>query len=264
MSQYNYYSFSDDNEDYKINPAQIFPYDNYPSLDIFDSNYMSNLFDGTGEEENKITRIIFITTTKIKGKPGKKIPFSYARKKRNRAIDKDNILCEIQTSFFNFLVNLANDAIKVEPNVKEKLNFKHVEHSLKIDVSYVNMLKLKKSPINYILQMKISDKYKKLSKDKDYNKKVYEKLVTKSKWLEDLFNMNFLDAFKLYYNDCKALNSIIYNNKRINITKKKYTFYSLYIKSNDEKRKKLIEVIKDYYLKESKADNSEIEKAEKK
>ena len=60
--------------------------------------------------------------TKIK-KCESKIQKELSGKKRNRAMDKDNIICKIQIHFFNFLVNFANDAIKAEFKDKEVTNW---------------------------------------------------------------------------------------------------------------------------------------------
>ena len=57
----------------------------------------------------------------------------FSRKKRNRALDKDNIICTIQIHFLNFLINFANDAIKAEFKDKRKINleFKKINHKIK-------------------------------------------------------------------------------------------------------------------------------------
>jgi hypothetical protein len=78
-------------------------------------------------ESNKLFKII-----KVK-KRGRKRQNGLSRKKRNRALDKDNIICTIQIHFLNFLINFANDAIKAEFKDKRKINleFKKINHKIK-------------------------------------------------------------------------------------------------------------------------------------
>ena len=78
-------------------------------------------------ESNKLFKI-----TKTK-KRGRKRQNGFSGKKRNRALDKDNIICTIQIHFMNFLINFANDAIKTEFKDKRQINleFKKINHKLK-------------------------------------------------------------------------------------------------------------------------------------
>ena len=132
--------------------------------------------------------------------------------------DYDNILSKIQIHFFNFLVNFANDAIRtVITNNKErkKFEFKHIKHKDKIQISIAGLEKLIKKPISDILQLNISKKYRKLSLDEDYNKNIYNKVIDLSDWLKKLFDMNYLDAFKLYYNRCQPLECFEFEDKDV-------------------------------------------------
>ena len=72
-----------------------------------------------------------------------------------------------------------------------------------------------KNPISDILQLNISKKYRKLSLDEDYNKNIYNKVIDLSDWLKKLFDMNYLDAFKLYYNRCQPLECFEFEDKII-------------------------------------------------
>jgi hypothetical protein len=130
----------------------------------------------------------------------------------------------------NFLINFANDAIKTEFNDKRKINleFKKINHKIKKKISSKKMNKLIQSPISSILQLEISKKYKKLSLDKDYNKNIYNEIIALSEWLKKLFNMNFVDAFKLYYNDGESLDRIEFDGMVINFSNKTKNFNSLY------------------------------------
>ena len=95
-------------------------------------------------------------------------------KEIHKSTDYDNILCNVQIDFFNFLVNFANDSIKVEINnkTKKKLKFKNIKYEDKIQISYASLEKLIKKPICDILKLKISKKYRKLSQDENYNKNI--------------------------------------------------------------------------------------------
>ena len=118
------------------------------------------------------------------------------------------------------------------------------------------MNKLIQSPISSILQLEISKKYKKLSLDKDYNKNIYNEIIALSEWLKKLFNMNFVDAFKLYYNDGESLDSIEFNGKVINLSNKTKNFKSLYNEAgNEEKKSRLKSIAESYYSKLRKQNN---------
>ena len=78
------------------------------------------------------------------------------------------------------------------------------------------------------MQLEISKKYRKYSLDTDYNKNIYNKVITLSGWLKKLFDMNYLDAFKLYYNNCKPLDIIDFEGKIITSSKDTKSFHFLY------------------------------------
>jgi hypothetical protein len=120
------------------------------------------------------------------------------------------------------------------------------------------MNKLIQSPISSILQLEISKKYKKLSLEKDYNKNIYKEIIALSEWLKKLFNMNFVDAFKLYYNDGESLDSIEFNGKVINLSNKTKNFKSLFNEAgNEEKKSRLKSIAENYYSKLRKQNNFE-------
>jgi hypothetical protein len=172
--------------------------------------------------------------------------------KIHRSTDYDNILSKIQIHFFNFLVNFANDAIRtVITNNKErkKFEFKHIKHKDKIQISIAGLEKLIKKPISDILQLNISKKYRKLSLDEDYNKNIYNKVIDLSDWLKKLFDMNYLDAFKLYYNSCQPLECFEFEDKIIKFSKKTKSFFCLYNKAKNQKEKIRLKFIAGvYYL----------------
>jgi len=55
--------------------------------------------------------------------------------------------------------------------------------------------------------LEISTKYKRY--DRFENKKILDKIIPTSKWLDNLFNMNYLQLFFYYYNKGESLNKII-------------------------------------------------------
>ena len=202
------------------------------------------------DNHDSLNRILF--KTKKRNRPGRKGNINHTGKKCHKSTANDNILSKIQIHFLNFLVNFANDAIKTEfTDNKKNLNFKNLKYAIKCCIKKDHLNKLKQSPINYILQMKISTKYKNYSDDENYNKKIYNKIVNESKWLKDLFNMNFLKAFKIYYNDCKALKDIDFQNKRIDLSKRTKSFSYKYNRANKKEQIKLKKKVEEYYLKEN-------------
>ena len=64
-----------------------------------------------------------------------------------------------------------------------------------------------------------------------------------------LFNLNYLDLFKCYYNDQKQIDKISICDQIITLSKKtqKKTFYELLIKNKNIKRE-LINAVKDVYF----------------
>ena len=120
------------------------------------------------------------------------------------------------------------------------------------------MNKLILNPISSILQLEISKKYKKLSLEKDYNKNIYNEIIALSEWLKKLFKMNFVDAFKLYYNDGESLDRIEFDGKAINLSNKTKNFKSLFNEAgNEEKKSRLKSIAENYYSKLRKQNNFE-------
>jgi len=150
-----------------------------------------------------------------------------------------------------FLVNFANDAIKTVLKHKErtKLEFKQIEHSIKVQISKKNLVILAKKPIGDVLQLDISKKYKKLSLDKDYNKNIFNQVIASSSWLKNLFDMNYIDAFELYYNNCQPIKLFEFQRIEIKFSKKTKSFFCLYEYETEEKKAKLKSMAKNYYLK---------------
>ena len=197
---------------------------------------------------------LLFTTRKIKNR-GRKIDNKNSKRKTHTSNFLDNTLCKLQIHFLNFLVNFSNDAIrtafpKEQKNRKDKksLKLKKIEHGIKRDIKEDTLKILMKNPISYILKKKISNKYWKLSKNPDYNEHIYNRVIQTSEWLNNLFNMNYLELFEKYFNQCKPLDSIYFEGRTIIFSKETKPFYSLYNELNIEMKEKIIHVIKDLYL----------------
>ena len=98
-----------------------------------------------------------------------------------------------------------------------------------------------------MLEKNISNKYK--TNKKNINKELLDEVCQKSPWLNDFFNLNYLDLFRCYYNDQKQIDKISFCEQIIDLSKKtqKKTFYELLIKNKNIKRE-LINAVKNAYF----------------
>ena len=112
----------------------------------------------------------------------------------------DNVQRKLQVHFINFITNFCNDAIRYYLKTSS-FSFKNINKKSKIEVNFNNVSKLKKCSIKDLLNSEISTKYK--NWDKNENKKLLLKL--KGTCLDELLEMNYLDLFKLYYNNNKEI-----------------------------------------------------------
>jgi hypothetical protein len=190
--------------------------------------YESNLFNITRTEKKRNGR-----------KPGK------IRQKFHDSSTDDNCLLKIQNNFFNFIVNLANEVL-----IKENINldFKLVDYKIKSNVNHDFFCWLKKMSIKNILSMDISPKYR--SKKKDYNREVLYQIYNYSNWLNDFFNINYLDLFYEYHNNEKPLLKFVFKGKEIKISKAKSFYYLLNNKNNKDKKivKDLSNIAKRFFI----------------
>ena len=240
--------------------------EDYPSLARIIKKYsLPNLFAKKKEEILRVDIKYSKNSKKFKvtkgSKHGRKIKKDFLGNKIHSSNSSDNILCKLHIHFLKFLVNFANDAIKTVLKHKErtKLEFKQIEHSIKVQISKKNLVILAKKPIGDVLQLDISKKYKKLSLDKNYNKNIYNQVIASSSWLKNLFDMNYLDAFELYYNDYRPKKLFEFERKEIKFSKKTKTFFCLYEYETEEKKTKLKSTAENYYLKLGKTTDSKPE-----
>jgi len=175
-----------------------------------------------------------------KNKRGRKSNNSQARVIHSKK-SFDNILRKIQIHYLSFVINFCNDALKME-KFSPGFTFKQIKTEIKRTVNFQHVSELKKSSIGDLLKLDISSKYKnhKIS----INKELYDIVKNKSKWLNELFNMKYLELFKYYYNNGeKPLDKI----KEVILSTKTKSFYYLIEKNKDSKHE-LISAIYEVYF----------------
>ena len=105
----------------------------------------------------------------------KKLEFILIRKKRGRKEkgkrmkihgkdNFDNLQTKIQVHFLSFIINLSNDVISSELELKKDYKFKEIDYSIKKKVNFNNSSEFKKSNIKDILEKEISKKIKNILK----------------------------------------------------------------------------------------------------
>ena len=163
----------------------------------------------------------------------------------------DNIERKIQVHFLNFVISFSNDALRYYFK-NSSFSFKKINQKEKIKVNFNNVSKLKKSKIKDLLNSEISVKFKNF--DKNENKKLLSQL--KETWLDKLFDMNYLDLFKYYYNNKESrLEAIIFEKKKIPLTEGTKSFYEL-LEDNKEIKENIVEVAKIIYFCEHENDGT--------
>ena len=159
----------------------------------------------------------------------------------------DNIITHVQVNFINFIINLSNDILSSEFEKDKDLRFKDICYNIKKKINFDNIESLKNSSIKRLILNPISPKFK--GNNENYNEKIYNKVINSAEWLNEFFNMNFLILFKNYYfNKNYRLKQISIKGKIINLSKKTNTFYDLYEKSDDDRKKLLIKFINRAYF----------------
>ena len=152
-----------------------------------------------------------------------------------------------KVDYIKFIINFSNDAIKTE-NKYCRHFFKQIDTNITENINYNHSSKLRESSIGYILNQEISKKYKKYGKSE--NKETFKKVVSSSKWLEELFKMNYLELFNYYHNQEQKLEKVLFKNKVIIISDKTKSFYYL-LEKNEDIRKNLINAANIIYLNEN-------------
>ena len=166
-------------------------------------------------------------------------------KKSHDSSSEDNCLLKIQNNFFNFIIKLTNEVLNKE-NIKG--NFILVDYKIKRKVTHDFFCELAKMSIKNILEMDNSPKYK--SKTKEFNKITLNKIYNCSNWLNDFFNINYLELFSIYHNNEKPLRIFVFKGKEIELSKTKSFYYLLNNKNNKGKKieKNLSNIAKRFFL----------------
>lgn len=209
------------------------------------------------DEKDESEEIYLMNYPKEKSKKKKSILFeTYGGKKRGRAkINNkgkihdgsafDNLQTKIQVHFFTFIVNISNDALKTEFGKNIKYNFKNISYEIKKKVNYKVCDEYKNSSIKVILGNEISSKYK--CHNKNNNIEIVNDVCKRSNWLNEFFNLNYLNLFEFYYNDEEELKKIPFKGKDIILSNKTKSFYDL-LEKNKVIKNDLIETVKRVYF----------------
>ena len=170
-----------------------------------------------------------------------------SNKKIHTKNNYDNTLTQIQVNFIAFLINLSNDILYSEYEKEKGLRFKDIKYQIKKKINFDYIESLKNSSIKKVIINSASTKFK--GNNERYNEKIYNKVINSSECLKEFFNMNYLTLFKIYYfNKYNRLNQISIKGKIINLSDKTKTFYELYKKCDDERKKLLIKHINRAYF----------------
>ena len=203
-------------------------------------------------DEIILPKIKFLITCHKRGrkKPNEEFDNTINSKKRtHQKSDFDNLQTKIQVHFITFLKDISNDVLLTEfGENKKEYHFKDISYDIKRKVNYKTSEKYKKSTIKDILQKKISNRYKKPNENSENeNKDILNEVCKKSNWLNDFFNMKYLNLFEYYYNKEQPLKEFTFNEKNIILSSKTKSFHDLLLKNEDDKAK-LIETARRVYF----------------
>ena len=172
-----------------------------------------------------------------------KLQNEYSKKKRGRAIkeidkkdqkprqhsstDFDNLLRKLQVHYLTFVIQFANIMLDNFYPSDKNFRFLNISYDAKKNVkhSYVESLKMKK--MKDILIMPPSKKYK-INSNQNINLEIYERIRETNSFLEDFFEITYLELFNKYY----MKNSKIFDFNGISINFEKISFFSDLINAN--------------------------------
>ena len=187
--------------------------------------------------------------TKTNHTPGRK---TKSNKKEGEYIKKphdkksfDNIITKVQVHFITFLINFSNDVIKEESGKDIDLLFKDIDYKTKRNVKSENLESFKRSKVEDILKNPVSKKFRSINEN--HNKEIYQQVVNISEIIKDYFNMNFVEIFEKYFNNCNLVSKITISGKDINLSKATKCFYDL-INKNRMIQDQLIDYARRVYL----------------
>ena len=196
-------------------------------------------------QENEESKVVLFKTKKHKKRGRKKSQnifgnFIQTKRKIHCKTDDDNVRIKIQVHFLTFLINITNDVIDSYFQAKKSgIYFRQINYFDKKNITLSHISRLKDCSIKDILQkIKITPKCR--NQGEDYNKDIcdkYLKLIEGDEslnWINDFFNMNYLDLFGYYYTYEKKSDFVI-RGRKINYSTKTKPFYDLLEKNrNDE------------------------------
>ena len=172
-----------------------------------------------------------------------KLQNQYSKKKRGRTIkeidkkdqkprqhsstDFDNLLRKLQVHYLTFVIQFANIMLDNFYPSDKNFRFLNISYDAKKNVkhSYVESLKMKK--MKDILIMPPSKKYK-INSNQNINLEIYERIRETNSFLEDFFEITYLELFNKYY----MKNSKIFDFNGISINFEKISFFSDLINAN--------------------------------
>ena len=210
----------------------------------------------TNEEKNTVTdskqscitkEVSFKTVLHHKrGRKGIKDKINKYYNKYHGSAEFDNVQRKVQVSFINFLIRLANDAIKTVFGKNSNYFFKDVKYEFKKIVNHKYVEYLKQCKYSDIIQMEISAKNKKLGPN--LNKETLEEICKLSPQLQKLFDQNYLYLFQKYYCTLKNGQDILdFEGLKIKLSPLTKGFLSL-LKKNENSQERYNNVVKDVYF----------------
>ena len=163
----------------------------------------------------------------------------------------DNLLTKIQVHFLTFLIDLSNEALKTEFGSNTPYNFKYLPYGIKKKIKFDYLDWIKTTSIKDILEMKISKKFSTF--DKDENKKTLNIISGQSNWLDEFFNMKYMEAFKYYYNNREApLTKLEFKAKIIDLSNSKIEAIYNLLKKDEALKNDLITTVNIAYFSDKK------------
>ena len=157
-------------------------------------------------------------------------PNSETKAKRiHEASDYDNILRKIQVHFLTFIISFANNLVEAFLPYNKDLKFKNLSYNLKKTVNHTYVENLKNKTFGEILQFQASSKNRKFSDS--INKQIFQKVVNLSPFLNNFFNMPYLQLFNNYYLKCNR--TFVLEGVKVNLSQKTKLFVDLIQKNNN-------------------------------
>lgn len=232
------------NENMKPVPEKIFVLEKNIELKEINEDKLTDKIQTKSATKNKKK-----FNTKTNHTPGRK---KKSNKKEGEYIKKphdkksfDNIITKVQVHFITFLINFSNDVIKEESGKDIDLLFKDIDYKTKRNVKSEKLESFKRSKVEDILKNPVSKKFRSINKN--HNKEIYDQVNNISEIIKEYFNMNFVDIFEKYFNDCEPMSKITIRGKDINLSKETKCFYDL-INKNQMIKDQLIDFARRVYL----------------